>query len=49
MLLMSKKNHDLATINNDNEEQSVKGKSVINQRIKSNEENVMLGTVIKMF
>ena len=43
-----KTNHDLAT-NNDNEEQSVIGKNLINQRIKSNKENVQLGTVIKMF
>lgn len=42
-----KTNHDLAT-NNDNEEQSVKGKNLINQRVKSNKENVMLGTVVKM-
>ena len=43
-----KTNHDLAT-NNDNEEQSVIGKNLINQRINSNKENVKLGTVIKMF
>ena len=43
-----KTNHDLAT-NNDNEEQSVKGKNLINQRINSNKENVKLWNDIKMF
>ena len=40
-------NHDLAT-NNDNKEQSVNGQNLINQRIKSDKENVKLRTVIKM-
>ena len=42
-----KTNHDLAT-NNDNKEQSVNGQNLINQRIKSDKENVKLRTVIKM-